>query len=165
MQANVQINYFNPRSYKRSDICEYIPKHDVYVISIHAPTRGATFLYLLIFFFYRNFNPRSYKRSDLLVFASCHHSHSNFNPRSYKRSDGFGSRFFHAGWIISIHAPTRGATLTDPIALATAIYFNPRSYKRSDPVTAAMSAKLGDISIHAPTRGATPVRIRILSRS
>ena len=34
--------------------------------------------------------------------------------------------------IISIHAPTRGATLTDPIALATAIYFNPRSYKRSD---------------------------------
>ena len=144
-------------------------------------------MYLLIFFFYRNFNPRSYKRSDLLVFASCHHSHSNFNPRSYKRSDGFGSRFFHAGWIISIHAPTRGATLTDPIALATAIYFNPRSYKRSDglsaivktsffyfnprsykrsdPVTAAMSAKLGDISIHAPTRGATPVRIRILSRS
>ena len=34
--------------------------------------------------------------------------------------------------LISIHAPTRGAT-----------------------VTAAMSAKLGDISIHAPTRGAT----------
>ena len=57
-------------------------------ISIHAPTRGATF-----------------------PISSRQWTDWNFNPRSYKRSDGFGSRFFHAGWIISIHAPTRGATI------------------------------------------------------
>ena len=122
-------SYFNPRSYKRSDIVGiclcvgyvvfqstllqeerrgsgsgiiYPPFISIHAptrgatslwmlqrnsgsISIHAPTRGAT-LYLLIFSFYRNFNPRSYKRSDErrggITFEVI-----NFNPRSYKRSD------------------------------------------------------------------------------
>ncbi len=33
---------------------------------------------------------------------------------------------------ISIHAPTRGATIVTTIIKHTQIYFNPRSYKRSD---------------------------------
>ena len=58
------IQYFNPRSYKRSDeeFLEYLQHKN---ISIHAPTRGATI------------------------------------PLKYSRYD----------FIISIHAPTRGATL------------------------------------------------------
>ena len=56
----------------------------------------------------------------------------NFNPRSYKRSD-FCSVCSANNSIISIHAPTRGATLN------------------------GFAIKIRDllISIHAPTRGAT----------
>ena len=57
---------------------------------------------------YNDFNPRSYKRSD----NRRHHpikSKQDFNPRSYKRSDDGGYK--GAGeTVISIHAPTRGAT-------------------------------------------------------
>ena len=56
---------------------------------------------------------------------------SYFNPRSYKRSDYSGADV-PAELYISIHAPTRGATLLD-------------DEKDAD----------SDISIHAPTRGAT----------
>ena len=99
--------YFNPRSYKRSDwhssyICMYpiISIHaptrgatDMqqealakYKISIHAPTRGATRLFMSKFCKMLNFNPRSYKRSDSYPLLRSG-KHPNFNPRSYKRSD------------------------------------------------------------------------------
>ena len=57
-------SYFNPRSYKRSDIF-YGRVPDECKISIHAPTRGATYqngIPACLF----DFNPRSYKRSDFL---------------------------------------------------------------------------------------------------
>ena len=99
-------------------------------ISIHAPTRGAT-LYLFCTCSKRllfqstllqeerhvkvlvddlavNFNPRSYKRSDIVyvyfVFILFY-----FNPRSYKRSDVAYVKNI-SNYLISIHAPTRGAT-------------------------------------------------------
>ena len=54
----------------------------------------------------------------------------DFNPRSYKRSDYDGyHRALHPQ--ISIHAPTRGATV-NPKHYIGCTYFNPRSYKRSD---------------------------------
>ena len=55
--------------------------------------------------------------------------------------------------IISIHAPTRGATKQDFI-VPFHYYFNPRSHERSDKES---TEKIKDraISIHAPTRGAT----------
>ena len=56
--------------------------------------------------------------------------------------------------ILSIHAPTRGATLTHLVLQPIMQSFNPRSYKRSD-----MDLHFSDrrilLSIHAPTRGAT----------
>ena len=55
---------------------------------------------------------------------------------------------------ISIHAPTRGATISLLIMYATSSYFNPRSHERSDK-EAIGSGDSKDISIHAPTRGAT----------
>ena len=107
--------------------CEY---HLInFSISIHAPTRGATY--------------------------NCRHSHGpwHFNPRSYKRSDAYYVDPSD-GDFISIHAPTRGATviiLKDLVMyqfqstllqeerhsqmyfLYSGMNFNPRSYKRSDP--------------------------------
>ena len=60
--ANV-FDYFNPRSYKRSDVQDCCGRIT-----------------------HRNFNPRSYKRSDLsgITEKNCR---NYFNPRSYKRSD------------------------------------------------------------------------------
>ena len=77
------------------------------------------------------FNPRSHERSDLITrfsFVSITH----FNPRSHERSDSFRLRTGTATSKISIHAPTRGATLCGYAAKGSS-----------------------QISIHAPTRGAT----------
>ena len=57
--------------------------------------------------------------------------------------------------IISIHAPTRGAT-DSRICVIDCVHFNPRSHKGSDVMNPAYDV-LTVISIHAPTRGATQV--------
>ena len=121
------------------------------VISIHAPTRGATSLKATEYKLSIDFNPRSHERSD------------NYIPDEFK------------SYIISIHAPTRGATMTSDETGMVAIfqstlpreerpnpsssafmdrYFNPRSHERSDFCFMRFAISSG-ISIHAPTRGAT----------
>ena len=60
------------------------------------------------------------------------------------------------GITISIHAPTRGATTSVPIATWKRVYFNPRSHKGSD-IWQTCEVVYRPISIHAPTRGATLV--------
>ena len=57
-----------------------------------------------------DFNPRSHKGSDDEV-SKLRDVLENFNPRSHKGSDGVnhGATLLHKG--ISIHAPTRGATI------------------------------------------------------
>ena len=56
------------------------------VISIHAPTRGATSKAVGCASTKSNFNPRSHERSDKHQ-QSCHCRYSHFNPRSHERSD------------------------------------------------------------------------------
>ena len=171
---NKRRSYFNPRSYKRSDYYRPVPGDPVdefqstllqeerrnhirkdfpeVFISIHAPTRGATAGFFSSDRTIAHFNPRSYKRSDPVPPAvsalPCY-----FNPRSYKRSDR-GTENAATDYMISIHAPTRGATTRSPtlipfieisihaptrgatvsqqIDTSTPYDFNPRSYKRSD---------------------------------
>ena len=55
-----------------------------------------------------DFNPRSHERSDVCTVPFCL-CPVNFNPRSHERSDPLAV-IFHCIWLISIHAPTRGAT-------------------------------------------------------
>ena len=62
----------------------------------------------------------------------------NFNPRSYKRSDP-DFVFPLILIMISIHAPTRGATITLVYTDSLHLNFNPRSYKRSDHDTDALA--------------------------
>ena len=76
------------------------------------------------------FNPRSHERSDYSNHASTNMS-DDFNPRSHERSDK-AQNYLKRYYIISIHAPTRGATKELKAEL-----------------------KIINISIHAPTRGAT----------
>ncbi len=123
-------NYFNPRSHERSDTMPTPIKLSRSHISIHAPTRGATSSVVCLNSSMRNFNPRSHERSDSSR-RSNHKCKANFNPRSHERSDG-GAPSDDIALIISIHAPTRGATHT-----------------------LLHQRHIHSISIHAPTRGAT----------
>ena len=174
-------------------------KQKIIIISIHAPTRGATSVDFIKHAKISHFNPRSHERSD---FISLFHSLGNyyFNPRSHERSDlatqklPLPHRYFNPRshersdkaqnylkryYIISIHAPTRGATSASPsqsndirlfqstlpreerqsnLTLCSfCLHFNPRSHERSDDVIIS-AAVISAISIHAPTRGATRKR-------
>ena len=55
---------------------------------------------------------------------------------------------------VSIHAPTRGATLTLQCLRLFPFRFNPRSHEGSDPEQ-PFACSHCNVSIHAPTRGAT----------
>ena len=100
-------SYFNPRSHERSDKSTYNSFCPRLLISIHAPTRGATrsrfFVTIKV-----DFNPRSHERSDpKMPFHSC--PYHDFNPRSHERSD-----MNCHNWAAQI------------------VNFNPRSHERSD---------------------------------
>ena len=99
-------------------------------ISIHAPTRGATRHGTSVFKLWKfqstlpreerqfliefgtsqsYFNPRSHERSDR-VEEKKKVEERNFNPRSHERSDR-NPLVYKSQKVISIHAPTRGATI------------------------------------------------------
>ena len=101
-------SYFNPRSHERSDLkrCKYMRYK---IISIHAPTRGATSYTMStkqnnIF---QSTLPREERREG------CDEPPGwlYFNPRSHERSDMTVQLHPHRRRNISIHAPTRGATI------------------------------------------------------
>ena len=102
------------------------------IISIHAPTRGATVFLIVLFMTGGNFNPRSHERSDIKMISDCS---SNY-------------------WI-SIHAPTRGATLLyfKPAWCSKFQSTLPREERPEFMSNFTKACKM--ISIHAPTRGAT----------
>ena len=60
---------------------------------------------------------------------------------------------------VSIHAPTRGATLSDNGPFQEMVCFNPRTHTGCDHDRMGKHRSL-PVSIHAPTRGATPYRNR-----
>ena len=124
------LTYFNPRSHERSDLNLF----------------GAVLIFLY-------FNPRSHERSDKLfvavkvwypIFQSTLPREERQNTLSPTASE----------ILISIHAPTRGATATATRYVNVCLYFNPRSHERSDS-KAFEYCSAYRISIHAPTRGAT----------
>ena len=125
-------------------------------ISIHAPTRGATTFPGTFRSTYNYFNPRSHEGSDMIapydwqllqVFQST-------LPRGERHGS---SQFSGMPVVISIHAPTRGATHGSANQYKSNLIFQstlPRGERRLD--TKAMKCN-NKISIHAPTRGATAV--------
>ena len=122
-------NYFNPRSYKRSDESASHFWHKV-IISIHAPTRGATqflWMHLLVHLFQSTLLQEERPQDNMVMqigkMISIHAPTRGATCQPYTPSHSC---------LISIHAPTRGATsITNPTFVLTVI------------------------SIHAPTRGAT----------
>ena len=68
----------------------------------------------------QNFNPRSHERSDHIT-QSFVFRFFNFNPRSHERSDFTGDYTFEVT-LISIHAPTRGATALIVGAVSSSLF-------------------------------------------
>ena len=150
-QQSSHLQNFNPRSHERSDV--YVPVNRTRrAISIHAPTRGATkspeVIPPLSLFqstlpreerrkrtihddSYSYFNPRSHERSDVVEEATkdLALSFQSTLPREERRLLAFRSSYL---CLISIHAPTRGATGSNSAYAPRLIYFNPRSHERSD---------------------------------
>ena len=123
--------YFNPRAHAGRDLNENERPCNFLLISIHAPTRGATGRSGSAPRFSLHFNPRAHAGRDSLVIFS-----SNLP-------------------LISIHAPTRGATCFSSMISMRFSYFNPRAHAGRDPFDGAGRTTGLVISIHAPTRGAT----------
>ena len=121
--------HFNPRSHERSDLPfgYYIIK--ILLISIHAPTRGAT--------------NHALKQKRGLIFQST----LPREERPYLKSLSSFSRLFQS-------TLPREERLRADRVFKTLLYFNPRSHERSDDSTYKLDG-LSYISIHAPTRGAT----------
>ena len=129
MRSEDGVHYFNPRSHERSDFFLLLVSH-AFLISIHAPTRGATKIKLQAnkCFKFQSTLPRE--------------------ERQVVKSSYFLS--FH----ISIHAPTRGATLLMP-KLWHKKRISIHAPTRGATYNELYKIKISCISIHAPTRGAT----------
>ena len=106
-------------------------------ISIHAPTRGATRIPATSQYFerFQSTLPRGERRAY---------------PKSRL-----------GGYYISIHAPTRGATELRYFGDTPPVHFNPRSHEGSDSRRILQGGRSG-ISIHAPTRGATVLSVVLI---
>ena len=83
-----------------------------------------------------------------------------FNPRTREGCDGIGILEYLRIFVISIHAPVKGATWTRFKPKATRPYFNPRTREGCDFVVDGAKATALIISIHAPVKGATNVYIQ-----
>ena len=98
------------------------------------------------------FNPRSHERSDCaLLYLSP--TRCDFNPRSHERSDWY-FELRSVNLSISIHAPTRGATVWAIISWFW-FYISIHAPTRGATICSRLVVTRLLISIHAPTRGAT----------
>ena len=95
------------------------------------------------------------ERPDILLYICS--LYRDFNPRSHEGSDEVAGGVYGIQDRISIHAPTKGATLFLWQSAIQFNDFNPRSHEGSDVVTADLIALTTVISIHAPTKGATGI--------
>ena len=126
------------------------------------------------------FNPRSREGSDSLAVTE-RPSDTRFNPRSREGSDA-ASRTGIQAFMVSIHAPARGATHRSSSQPRVRVFqstlprgerpaetrfcqglcrFNPRSREGSDNWDELANWDAG-VSIHAPARGATRYLLRKL---
>ena len=99
-----------------------------------------------------SFNPRTHTGCDIMFFL-IFLKLEGFNPRTHTGCDYSYARYIYVP-IVSIHAPTRGATTCAPFTLAATMSFNPRTHTGCD-INILTKTNKTAVSIHAPTRGAT----------
>ena len=143
---------FNPRTHAGcDDVIRFLFVKRL--VSIHAPTRGATqwsFLPNWSDNLFQSTHPRGVRRA--LPRASVGRAgFQSTHPRGVRLrlDEGIPQRPQ-----VSIHAPTRGATFGRYELGAGRNGFNPRTHAGCD-ITACRKPSEPRVSIHAPTRGAT----------
>ena len=143
---------FNPRTHMGCDSGWFYPYRRVRV-SIHAPTWGATPWNKFCTFatVFQSTHPHGVR----LYFTHHSSSFASFNPRTHMGCDS-DSLSNAKTVIVSIHAPTWGATLARRWA-ARFTSFNPRTHMGCDRGNREHPCR-ADVSIHAPTWGATDLR-------
>ena len=77
-----------------------------------------------------------------------------FNPRARAGRDAVQAIMALVKYIVSIHAPARGATRDARMRYVHRPRFNPRARAGRDEV-GFIDVHIGVVSIHAPARGAT----------
>ena len=107
-------------------------------ISIHAPTKGATFTNIYV---------------TITEAISIHAPTKGATAQPYNY---YGCRLFQST------LPRRERLSTDFCNPATALYFNPRSHEGSDGTKLQIDT-MRVISIHAPTKGATAIFHKIIN--
>ena len=143
--------YFNPRSHERSDEIQLASHTDYPLFQSTLPREERRELLQVrrTDSLFQSTLPREERRQKA-TYKPCT---NNFNPRSHERSD-FLVMLGTIKLIISIHAPTRGATV-NALCIINNNWFQstlPREERRR---TDSLKMFKFSISIHAPTRGAT----------
>ena len=102
---------------------------------------------------WNDFNPRTHVGCDPIQKLLCVHL-LNFNPRTHVGCDENFVDTFRFFLMISIHAPTWGATY-NAFTLLYSVLFQSTHPRGVRPQRFSEYKFMGDISIHAPTWGAT----------
>ena len=147
-----QPHSFNPRTHTGCDLYDGSICNLVDLVSIHAPTRGATLQITLSNIRQGRFNPRTHTGCDIVKIKFAVRTFS-FNPRTHTGCDT-EKRVPLRICRVSIHAPTRGATgeiLTRQFHTIVSIH----APTRGATIGRSWRSKRLEVSIHAPTRGAT----------
>ena len=143
---------FNPRTHEGCDSCDDItcfPK----VVSIHAPTRGATLLSSRKNALPTSFNPRTHEGCDFVPHAerNKHYRFQSTHPRGVRLTLPI---YFDTFTEFQSTHP-RGVRPFLFIATSPPLRFNPRTHEGCD-TSGISGTDNNQVSIHAPTRGATP---------
>jgi len=148
---------FNPRAHAGRDNWGRAYGARPWDVSIRAPTRGATrrvrFQRLLI----ARFNPRAHAGRDFCGIDCCATAYwfQSARPRGARLVLGIG---IAARMVVSIRAPTRGATQTHGLICANGVV-SIRAPTRGATCTDLQKPLVNlEVSIRAPTRGATRLR-------
>ena len=126
------LSRFNSRTRKGCDFnnAKIQPR---YIVSIHAPVKGAT-------------ERQQGEKNGI----------QSFNSRTRKGCD-HRRRRRNRQRRVSIHAPVKGAT-SSVYKLSRGPSFNSRTRKGCDSAVIPSSGTCSSVSIHAPVKGATPLR-------
>ena len=99
------------------------------------------------------FNPRTHTGCDNKQ-SKLKRLIKSFNPRTHTGCDGFRRNGYNARRYVSIHAPTRGATVFASVVFHKTLFQS--THPHGVRLNEQAANKLSDVvSIHAPTRGAT----------
>ncbi len=144
----VDLDDFNPRSHEGSDsgTGHVVSTTDIFQSTLPRGERPCRWMYMDIIPTY--FNPRSHEGSDEVGGVLPDHCHISIHAPTRGATVMLLLQSYLLG--ISIHAPTRGATLSSDISTSLLEYFNPRSHEGSDCDTSKKSERSGKFQSTLP---------------